>query len=205
VALALLASWVLPHSVWGTRHLIIVAVPYLLLAAIALGRLRPPWLRITVLLALGCWLFLAGIATLPRRGDTYIWCAWEQLSRQMIQSQHTSTEGVKVYAVEDLVAYHLWFALEESAGGEIEVGLIRGVPGIQEDPAYFLPRGFFDITVQDISALSEPHFWIAFRDTDFHEQGPPLKTLKEQGYEVRQVLEFDAAGQNAFLVELEHH
>ena len=55
MALAILASWVLPHSVWGTRHLIIVAVPYLLLAAIALERLRPQWLRITALLLLGCW------------------------------------------------------------------------------------------------------------------------------------------------------
>jgi uncharacterized membrane protein len=29
LALAVLASWVLPHSIWGTRHLIIVVVPYL--------------------------------------------------------------------------------------------------------------------------------------------------------------------------------
>ena len=202
LTLALVASLVLPHSVWGTRHLIIVAVPYLLLAAIALNRLRPQWLRITAMLLLGCWLFLAGMATLLRRGDTNIWCAWEQLSRQMIQ--RAPTEGVKVYAFEDLVAYHLWFALGESAGGRIKVGLIRSVPGIPEDRSYFLPRAFSDITVQELSALSEPHFWIAFHDADFHEQGPPLKTLKDRGYEVRQVLELDASGQRAFLVELEH-
>ena len=141
---------------------------------------------------------------LLRRGDTYIWCAWEQLSRQMIQRQHTPAEVIKVYAFEDLVAYHLWFALEESAGGKFKVGLIKGVPGVQEDPAYFLPRAFSDITVQDLSALNEKHFWIAFRDTDFNEQGPPLKTLKDRGYEVREVLQVDAAGQRAFLVELEH-
>jgi len=203
LVLAILASWVLPHSVWGTRHLIIVAVPYLLLAAIGLDRLRPQWLRITAFLLLGCWLFLAGTTTLLKRGDTYIWCAWEHLSRQLIQRQYAPAEGVKVYAFEDLVAYHLWFALEESAGAKIKIGLIKGVPGIQEDPAYFLPRAFSDIPVQDLSALSESHFWIAFRDTDFHEQGPPLKTLKDRGYEVRQILEVAAAGQRAFLVELE--
>lgn len=203
-ALALIASWILPHSVWGTRHLIIMAVPYLLLAAIALYRLRPQWLRITLWLLLGCWLFLAGTSTLMRRGDTYIWCTWDQLSRQMIQRQHTPAEVVKVYACEDLIAYHLWFALEESGGGKFEVGLIKGVPGIQEDPAYFLPRAFTDIRLQDVSALTET-VWIAFRDTDFSEQHPPLKTLKDRGYEVREVLQVDAAGQRAFLVKLERH
>ena len=203
LALALVASWVLPYSIWGTRNLIIVAVPYLLLVAIALDRLRPEWLRITLLLLLGCWLFLAGTGTLLRRGDTYIWCAWDQLGRQMVQRQRSPTEVIKVYAFEELVAYHLWFALEESVGGKFEVGLIKGVPGIREDPAYFLPRAFSDITVQDLSALNDKHFWIAFRDTDINEQGPPLKTLKDRGYEVREVLQVEATGQRAFLVELE--
>ncbi len=204
LALALVASWVLPHSIWGTRHLIIVAVPYLLLAAIALDRLRPEWPRIAVLLLLGCWLFLAGTGMLLQRGDTYIWCAWDQLSRQMIQHQHSPAELTKVYAFEELVAYHLWFALEESPRGKFKVGLIKGVPGLREDPAYFLPRAFSDIPVQDLSALNDKHFWIAFRDTDFHERRPPLKTLRDRGYEVGEVLQVEAAGQRAFVVELEH-
>ncbi|MFN2512830.1 MAG: hypothetical protein ABR568_15590 [Pyrinomonadaceae bacterium] len=203
LALALLASWVLPHSIWGTRHLIIVAVPYLLLVAIALNRLRPDWLRITLTLLLGCWLFLAGTGLLLRGVDTYIWCAWGQLSQQMIQRQHTPAEITKVYAFEELVAYHLWFALEESDGEKITVSLIKGVPGLREDPAYFLPRAFSDIAVHELSALNEKYFWIAFRDTDFSDQRPPLKILKDRGYQLRQVLQFDATGQRAFLVELE--
>jgi uncharacterized membrane protein len=202
LALALLASWILPHSIWGTRHLIIVAVPYLLLAAIALNRMRPEWLRITLLLLLGCWLFLAGTGLLIRGGDNYIWCAWGQLSQHMIQRQHTPAEIINVYAFEELVAYHLWFALEESDGGKFKVGLIKGVPGVREDPAYFLPRAFSDITVQDLSALNEKHFWIAFRGSSFDDQVPPIKTLKDHGYEVREVLQIEAAGQRAYLVEL---
>jgi hypothetical protein len=202
---ALLASWVLPHSIWGTRHLIIVAAPYLLLVAIALNRLRPEWLRITILLLLGCWLALAGTGLLLRRGDTYIWCAWGQLSQQLIHRQDTSSDVIKIYAFEDLVAYHLWFAAEESVGDKFEVGLIKGVPGVREDPAYFLPRAFQDVAVQDLSALNERHFWIAFRDTNFNEQSPPLKTLKDRGYKVGQVMQVEAVGQRAFLVELERH
>lgn len=203
LALAFLASWVLPHSIWGTRHLIIVAASYLLLVAIALNRLRPEWLRITHLLLLGCWLFLAGSGLLLRRGDTYIWCAWGQLSRQMIQRQLPPAEIMKVYAFEELVAYHLWFALEGSDGEKIKVSLIKGVPGLREDPAYFLPRAFSDITMQDVSALNEQHFWVAFRDTDFSDQRPPIKTLKDRGYAVREVLQVEASGQRAFLVRLE--
>ncbi|MCM3905524.1 MAG: hypothetical protein ND866_27845, partial [Pyrinomonadaceae bacterium] len=204
LALALVASWVLPYSVWGTRNLIIVAVPYLLLVAIALDRLRPEWLRIALLLLLGCWLFLAGTGMLLRRADTYVWCTWDQLGQQLVQRQHKSAESINVYAFEELVAYHLWFALEESGGGKFKVGLIKGVPGLREDPAYFLPRAFSAITVQDLAALNEQHFWIAFRDTDINEQRPPLKTLKDRGYEVLEVLQVEASGQRAFLVELEH-
>lgn len=205
LALALLASWVLPQSIWGTRHLIIVAVPYLLLAAVALARLRSEWLRISALLLLGCWLFLAGTGLLLRRPDTYIWCAWDQLGQRIIQSQPNSAEAIKVYAFEELVVYHLWFALQEKDRGKFKVGLIKGVPGVREDPAYFLPRAFNDIAVQDLSALIEKHLWIAYRDTDFNEQSPPLKTLKGRGYEVQDVLQVEATGQRAFLVRLERH
>jgi len=204
LTLAFLASWVLPHSVWGTRHLIIVAVPYLLLAAISLNRLRPQWLRISVLMLLGSWLLLAGSGQLLRPGDNYIWCAWGHLSQQMIQHQLNAPPATKVYAFEEIIAYHLWFALEDVEGGKFKVGLIKGAPGLREDPAYFLPRAFSDIAVQHLSALSENHIWIAFRDTDFYEQGPPFKALKDRGYEVREVLQVKAGGQRAFLVELEH-
>jgi len=205
LTLALIASWILPYSVWGTRNLIILAVPYFLLAAIALDRLRAQWLRITLLLLLGCWLFLAGAGTLLQRGDTYIWCAWDRLAQQMVQRQSNPEEVLKVYAFEELVAYHLWFALGEPGRVSLHVGLIKGVPGVQEDPAYFLPRAFSDITVQDLSALNDKHVWVAFRDIELNEQGPPLKTLKDLGYQVREVLQVNATGQQAFLVELERH
>jgi hypothetical protein len=201
LALAFVASRALPLSIWGTRHLIIVAVPYLLLAAIAISRLRPEWLRITVALLLGCWLFLAGSGTLLRRGDTYIWCAWDQLGQQLIQRPAAPPEVVNVYAFEELVGYHLWFALAESPG-KFKVGLIRGVPGVLEDPAYFVPRAFSDITVQDVSAVDEKHFWIAFRDTEFNEERQPLKILRDRGYKIREVLRVDATEQRGFLVEL---
>jgi uncharacterized membrane protein YgdD (TMEM256/DUF423 family) len=202
LALALIASWVLPHSIWGSRHLIIVAAPYLLLVSIALNRWRSRWYGTTLLLLLGCWLFIAWAGQLIRRGETYVWCAWGPLSEQIVQRQQPPNDAIKVYAFEQLIAYHLWFASEESPRGKLEVGLIQGVPGVREDPAYFLPRAFSDVKTLDVSALTEPRFWVAFRDTSFNDQNPPIKTLTDRGYQVGEVLQVQAAGQQAFLVEL---
>lgn len=201
LALAFLLSWILPHSIWGTRHLIIVAVPYSLLAAIALNRLQPFWIKTTIFIVLACWLFLAGTIFIFRRPTTFIWCAWEQLARQVAQ-QPVSTAPVKIYAFEDLIAYHLWFALQEREDNRFKVGVIKQVPGLQEDPAYFLPRGFNDITTVDPSRLEEEEIWIAFRDFKWDPQRPPLKTLTERGYQMRNVLENSLGGQRAFLVNL---
>ena len=202
LALALIASWVLPHSIWGSRHLIIVAAPYLLLVSIALNRWRSRWYGTTLLLLLGCWVFVAGAGQLIRRGETYVWCAWGPLSEQIVQRQQPANDAIKIYAFEQLIAYHLWFASEESPRGKIEVGLIQGVPVVREDPAYFLPRAFSDVKTLDVSALTEPRFWVAFRDTSFNDQNPPIKTLTDRGYQIGEVLQIQAAGQQAFLVEL---
>jgi Dolichyl-phosphate-mannose-protein mannosyltransferase len=202
VILAFTLSRLLPQSIWGIRHLIIAAGPYMILAGTALDRLRPVAAKYGVLTLLGCWLFLAGMVTLLLPKERHIWCSWEQLSKQMVEAQAAPPEGVKVYAFEDLVAYHLWFALDESVRERYKVAVIKGVPGLREDTAYFLPRAFDDIAVRDSSALTEEHIWMAFRDTNFDETRPPLKTAMERGYKVGKVLRADAVGQRAFLVEL---
>jgi hypothetical protein len=201
LALAFVLSWILPHSVWGTRHLIILAVPYSLLAAIALHRLHVFWVKTTVFIVLTCWLFLSGTIFLLSRQTIFIWCAWEQLAPQIAQ-QSAHDKPVKVYAFEDLIAYHLWFALEDQGSSRFKVGVIKQVPGLQEDPAYFLPRGFADITTLDFSQFSEKESWIAFRDYSWDEKRPPLKTLTERGYKVESVLRVNAGDQDAFLVHI---
>ncbi|HKY29214.1 MAG TPA: hypothetical protein VJM12_14845 [Pyrinomonadaceae bacterium] len=201
IGLAFLLSWIFPYSVWGTRHLIILAVPYAVLAAIALNRLQPYWLKTTVVLIFGCWLFLAGTIFLLPRPATFIWCAWEQLAQQIAQ-QPRSAAPIKIYAFEDLIAYHLWFALQEQDRNRFSVAVIKRVPGVEEDPAYFLPRGFSDIATVDLAKFDEAESWIAFRDFTWDENRPPLKTLSERGYKVGNVLEVSLGGQRAFLVRI---
>src|ERR1044072_2873138 len=195
VALAFAASYVLPQSVWGTRHLIVAAGPYALLAGLALGHLRPTWWRMAALLLLCCWLTFVGALRAVRQEAAYVWCAWEGLG---VSAARDEAGEAKVYAFEDLVAYHLWFALERE--GRFRVVSIEGAPGVAEDPAYFLPRDFDGVAVANPEALQGERFWAAFRDTNWDESRQPLKLIKERGYRAERVYEATAQGQRAFLV-----
>lgn len=195
VALAFVASYVLPQSVWGTRHLVVAAGPYALLAGLALGRLRPAWWKSAALLLLCCWLALVGALGLVRRQAAHVWCAWEGLAASAARA---SSLAADVYAFEDLVAYHLWFALERE--GRFRVVSVEGAPGVAEDPAYFLPRAFDGVAVANTEALQGERFWAAFRDADWDESRQPLKLIRERGYRAERVFESSAQGQRAFLV-----
>ncbi|MGH9906514.1 MAG: glycosyltransferase family 39 protein [Pyrinomonadaceae bacterium] len=195
-------SWMLPYSIWGTRHLIVASGPYFLLAALSWTQLRPSWTRITVVLVFGCWALLTGTFFLFRRPPVFIWCAWEQLADQVARQEANSTDAVRVYAFEDLVAYHVWFSLENSHSERFKVVMVKGIPGLVEDPAYFLPRSFSDIESGDRSALQGRPIWLAFRDTRWNDTRPPINVFQSMGYRVGTVLSLKAQGQEAFLVQL---
>ena len=206
VVFALLLSWVMPHSIWGTRHLIIAAAPYAVLAALALYIARPAWIRPACLVLLGCWILLNGSVFLLKRPTNLIWCTWEPLAHQMMKVEADRSREVQVYAYEDLVAYHLWFATDtarrQGLGGNFKINVVKGIPGLLEDPAYFLPRRFYEIETHDGATLNGDVVWIAFRDTELNPRRPPLSLLGSQGFETGRVFELSAQGQKAFMIEL---
>ena len=248
VALAFAASYLLPESVWGERHLIVVAAPYALLAGVALTSLRPVCLKSAALVVLCCWFTLAGALTLVSRDENYIWCAWENLAASAARDEAQSENGmktdvntqadprgasgfdvqadmnsnggarptsgfdgrrvggfdsrpVKVFAFEDLVAYHLWFALDGARQNRFRVVVVKQLPGVAEDPAFFLPRRFDGVAkMSGADALEGERFFAAFRDLTWDESHEPLKTILERGYRAERVYETEAQGQRAFLV-----
>jgi hypothetical protein len=122
------------------------------------------WISIggeSLLVVLGCRFVLAGAFFLLIRPSPFIWCAWEQLAQQAVVTERDSTQVFSVYAFEDLVAYHLWFSFP--ANSRFKLTVIHNVSGVINDPAYFLPRDFSDVTVQSDAILNENHAWIAFR------------------------------------------
>lgn len=206
IALVFVLSWVLPHSVWGTRHLIVTAVPYAILAAIALTDLRLAWLRTACLALLGSWVVLNGSVTLVKRPPNFTWCTWEPLARQVASDEANTSQPIDLYAFEDLVAYHLWFAFanakREGYPQQFRVHVVKGVSGLQEDPAYFLPRRFYEIETHDGVTIRGDSVWLAFRDSQWNTARPPLSMIAGQGFETGRVFELRAQGQQSFLVEL---
>ncbi len=194
ILLAFTASWIFPYSIWGTRHLIIVFAPFVILTAIAFSKITLEPLKIVAAIMLFGLSGAAFLLQMTRPKPNYIWCAWENLANNLDRNQ-----PAKIYVFEDLVAYHFWFALRDSDRNS-QVVKINGIEGLKEDKAYFLPRGFD--TIQTANNFEGDGFFIAFRDKTFNEFAPPLQNLKAQGYKIGEPQIVEAQGLKAFLVEV---
>jgi uncharacterized membrane protein len=204
VLIAFIASWTLPYSVWGTRHLIIVFVPFIVLIAyivdnVTAGSVRSgAWavLMILTVAAFGVQLMLGT--------QRYIWCGWEVLAKDVETAQPVpvSTGPTRVYVFEDLTAYHFWFALRKEEG-KFEVAKLQGLEQIEEDAAFFLPRGFDGVRKVNIKDLDDDKFWIAFRAEKWNLLRSPIYDLISRGYKLGEPRVFEAGKGKAFLVAVE--
>ncbi|MCA1640059.1 MAG: glycosyltransferase family 39 protein [Acidobacteria bacterium] len=110
VLLTFAASWILPYSVWGTRHLIIVFAPTAGLLTFFLSKIKNKLLKIgltSFIFLLSTVAFAIQTVTPPPK---FIWCAWENLAQTISRN-----EPSKIYVFEDLTAYHFWFALQRDS------------------------------------------------------------------------------------------
>ncbi len=195
IVVAYAASWVLPYSIWGTRHLLFVLTPLAIVGAIAINGISSKIVRVSAISLISAaivFAFLAHAATPPK---SFIWCAWEQFAAKV-----PDTEPVTIYTFEDLVAYDTWFAVRNRPN--IAVKKVNGIEGLEEDRAFFIPRGFSAIESVDKSGITGDHFFLAFRDSMWNEKHPPLHELIQRGYEVGEPVVFEAQGNLAFLVEV---
>lgn len=208
---AFVASWLLPYSVWGTRHLIIVFAPAVLLLATALANIPFPRFRIAsitlLLLFTGYAFALQAIRATPQ----YLWCAWEPLGREWVFAPHYSSQPKTVYALEEFIGYHLWFAVREFPNNNVRV--VKNFGGNTDVSAYFLPRGFDQVQIVDVeTAFSGDEFWVAFRDPDLDHDFPGLRIfsyrprvlneLDQLGYEVQDTRKIRVGNESAFLVKM---
>lgn len=198
VALAFIASWIFSHSIWGVRHLSMVFPVVAILIADTVLRLGSRQAR-TVFLTLGI-LFTSYAFVRPweRPAEPMIWCCWEKL-----ETRTSSEAGSEqhIYAFEDLVAYHLWFATRGSEKTHISV--ISRIDGLKEDRGFFVPRGFDEISRVNISDLNEKEIWVAFRSSDakfLTEE--PLRSLTVRGYAIAETRTLQSQGTNAYLIKL---
>lgn len=194
VLIAFAASWLLPYSIWGTRHLIVIFVPLAILFAIALCEVEQNKLRIALLSLVVLFTGYAFVFNTQRETTQYSWCAWEPLTLT-----YDVPAEAKIYSGEDLVAYHLWFA--NKAFPARKIIRIEGLHGVKEDKAYFLPRGFAEIEKVSSEELNERQFWIAFRAKSWDPNAAFINDLRGRGYNVGAPMIIDSKIEQAILVE----
>lgn len=194
--LAFVASWLLPYSIWGTRHLIIVFAPISILIAATISEIKSQTFKTVAITLIILLIGYAFTIQATRETPQYIWCAWEKL----VDSVETSGPS-KIYVFEDLVAYHLWFALRDHK--DVEVIKVENVPGLTEDKAYFLPRGFDGVKRTDFDVVNDDRIWVAFRTNDWDESKPPLIDFTSRGYASAEKKSIESDGIHAFLVSMQ--
>ncbi|HUR98434.1 MAG TPA: hypothetical protein VMZ26_10255 [Pyrinomonadaceae bacterium] len=176
---AFLVSWLSPHSVWGTRHLIVIYAPAAILFAYFLNCIPISALRTfavtLVLLLSGYGFYLQAMRPTPR----YVWCEWENVANE-IKGKEASGGVTNIYAFENLVAYHLWFALRDSDRYQVEV--VKGIDVRTDDETYFLPRGFDAVPNAKLEEIKDEEMWLAFRTSKNGEDATLVENFVKLGY-----------------------
>lgn len=194
---AFTASWLLPYSVWGSRHLIIVYAPMLILAAIFLSAIRSQNLRLFAASLIVLLTAAAFVLQVARPRSEYAWCVMDEVSRD---AKGLGANELMVF--EDLLAYQLWFENRKPQPGQLKITKITGIDGLIEDAAYFLPRGFDGVGKKDISEVSAEKTWLVYRSAEYIEKEPPLRNFRTLGYSVTGVKEIKVTDESVYLVEL---
>jgi hypothetical protein len=114
------------------------------------------------------------------------WCAWEPLVNEMVLTPDYSEHPRTIYAFEQLVGYHIWFAGRSFPN--FQVNVVKDLPGTKEDAAYFLPRGFDKVKVLDPqTAFSGSELWVAFRDADPDHDKPGISAFSNRPQVLREM------------------
>ena len=206
VLLAFALSWVMPVSIWGSRHLLIVFAPAIILFAIFLAEIRPAKLSYVLIASASLLVAAGGVVYIRTESPKQIWCAWESLADDWT----AASQPEPLYVFEDLAAYHYWFAVRRNPDRNIT--LIKGIDGIPNDPAYFLPRGVDGVRVAGPDSVRENEIWISFRQATAGNSGKgsdegrrfevPVTNFENLGYRVESVHSREYGSQTAYLVRM---
>jgi uncharacterized membrane protein len=157
-------SW---RSVWGERHLIVAATPYLMLVVVGAYRLRSRLAAGLVLSAILLWSTVSGFRVIeaPERK-----LQWDWLVAEMLKRESQPPQTVTVFTVERFVSIPFEFHLEKQTRFRV-------------------------VEVDDFESIRERHFWVAFRNTTWKQTRQPQDLLSEAGYHVGEPTRITAEAQ----------
>ena len=176
VAAGLVLSWLLPYSVWGTRHLIVATPMFAILAGVSIARIPERFLRLGAVLSIVAIACVSAFVVLLREKPNYVWCGWDGVAADITAKDQAAT----IYTFENLAAYHLWFATRD--GKAVRVKVASGVDAVANDEAYFLPRGFDRVETVPVQNVYEDEFWLAFRPIRRSDDARLVQSFTQFGY-----------------------
>ena len=191
------ASWALPYSVWGTRHLIFIFAPFSILFALVITRMNSLRTR-TAIITLVLLLIGYGFLLSPPGGaGRNSWCGCEPMAAIAAEMGPGN-----IYTFEDLVAYHVWYG---SRGNTTKgpVSKVSGIEGLTEDRSYFLPRGFDEVTTVDFMAINDARLFIVFRAKQIDEREQPVRSFLVRGYRIKDKFVVEAKDGDTIMLYLE--
>jgi len=193
IAFAFSVSQVLPQSVWHPRYFIFIAVPYMILVAVAVQRLRPNWVKTAMMLLIVGWAAVAGFKALngenfsPRFSNHKV--EWDALDHQMMQAEVIKDGVVKVYSFDARASIPIQFYLDEAHERRFQVVTVLGDEDktiIDNNDDHVISGKKFDLSFWDwdydkeSSVLEGEHFWITFYE---YQRKEVQRILINKGYE----------------------
>lgn len=164
---------------WMDRYFVFIAVPYMVLVAIAINQLRIGWLRRLTILAVVVWSFWAGARDLAT--NRMAWQGtqlgtrlhWASLARQLSTSEESPSNDISVYT---LPVY--------------SEGQLAGSWVIANSLPFYLAtipdERFRFVYARDVNAmlsqLDRTHFWVAFFDLGNGFSASVERALIQSGY-----------------------
>lgn len=169
---------------WAYRYLIIVAVPYLMLTAIAVQRLRPEWLKTVAMILIVTWATVSGIKDANGIQDRYAYnhIQWSAFARRIAERESVpSNRTVKVLATSWFMAVPLQFHLDLIDKGKFQVVMqVDERPSIAGAVTRAVELEAWDLE-KSTTEFNEDHFWIA---TWKHEEKQHTNRISAAGYQL---------------------
>ena len=147
------ASYLSHHNLWGERHMIIVAIPYYVMLALALSRSSFVKLSTALRFLILLWSLVAGTEALA---DTHQNLDWKMITASIAADR---TSPMMVYSSEPFVTWALRFHVARALG--------ENTPVIENgDPA----------------SIVSNKFWYVYRNETWRGPNIPEKILATEGY-----------------------
>jgi hypothetical protein len=176
VTVAFTASRLLPHSVWGHRHMVYLVCPILMLVSAAYFQLDSAAVRLTGGILCAAW--AAMVIQHHLRGDDKK-TPFDSLVIQMLAQEADNPSTVTLYSVDKYLHYPIWFYLETLKAGKV-TGFAAPIRAADRQKLAAVAARIQVRNHVNIAEARGTHFWVAYSSA-WQENLSPQAILTQRG------------------------